>query len=163
MKQYYADVAQLALGAEPQNGSVLTAITRAIDGPRSRGSGQARRRAHSGQRHERRVEHNFKLPAAVGGTGHVERQQRRIPVGVRVLLQYDAEKKSQVPTGDTLRVEGKTGVRRLSPAAAGKSQLRRNNSCCRSDVFVGQIGRQTVTSRQPVARTYNNAVNDKPS
>ena len=54
--------------------------------------------------------YNFKLPLLFGGTGHLDGNTDAYLSEYSILLQYDAAKKSQVPTGDTFDVEGKTGL-----------------------------------------------------
>jgi branched-chain amino acid transport system substrate-binding protein len=111
MKQYYADVAQYGAGADPKNGSVLTgynagALTaHAVEEAAKLNGGLTRVNVMNAV-----WNYNYKLPLLFGGTGHLDGNTDAYLSEYSILLQYDATKKSQVPTGDTFDVEGKTGL-----------------------------------------------------
>lgn len=111
MKQYYADVAQYGAGADPKNGSVLTGYNagqltaHAVEEAAKLDGGLTRVNVMNAV-----WNYNFKLPLLFGGTGHLDGNSDAYLSEYSILLQYDATKKSQVPTGDTFDVEGKTGL-----------------------------------------------------
>ena len=111
MKQYMADVAQYGAGADPKNGQIVTGYN--VGAAADRRAHPGRRRwtaADAGQHHERRVGDDSALPLSFGGKAHVDGIKDAYPAEYFEMLQYDASKGAQVPTGDVFDVEGQTGV-----------------------------------------------------
>ncbi len=112
MVQYKADVAEFGAGADANNGSVAHRLQP--------------RRAADRRAHQRPAELeggltranimnaawavDFKIPLLVGGTAKMDGIKDAYISEYAEMLQYDAATGSQVPTGDTFDVEGKTGV-----------------------------------------------------
>ena len=111
MVQYYADVAKYGAGADPKNGSVLTGYNagqltaHALEAAAKLNGGLTRVNVMNAV-----WNYDFKLPLLFGGTGHLDGNSDAYLSEYSIMLQYDAAKKSQVPTGDTFDVEGKTGL-----------------------------------------------------
>ncbi len=111
MKQYFADVAQYGAGADAKNGSILTGygaggltVQTLKDAAKLKG-GLTRVNVMNAVWNI-----NYKNPLLFGGTGHLDGTSDAYLSEYSIMLQYDAAKKSQVPTGDTFDVEGKTGL-----------------------------------------------------
>jgi ABC-type branched-subunit amino acid transport system substrate-binding protein len=111
MKEYKAAVTEFGAGADANNGSVATGynsgallidvLTRAaeMEGGLTRANIMNAAWAV-----------DFKIPLIVGGTAKLDGIKDAYISEFAEMLQYDASKGSQVPTGDTYDVEGKTGV-----------------------------------------------------
>ena len=111
MTAYKADVAKYGQGADANNGSILTGYNLAalmvdtlqraakLDGGLTRAN--IMNAAWST---------DFAVPLILGGKFHVNGTTDAYGSEYAVMLQYDASTGSQVKTGDTFDVEGKTGV-----------------------------------------------------
>ena len=112
MVQYKADVAEFGAGADANNGSVahrattsarcsIDVLTRAaeLEGGLTRANIMNAAWAV-----------DFKIPLLIGGTAKMDGIKDAYISEYAEMLQYDAATGSQVPTGETFDVEGKTGV-----------------------------------------------------
>jgi branched-chain amino acid transport system substrate-binding protein len=108
---YKADIAKYASGADPNNGQILTGysvaglmvdlLTRAA-------------KLNGGLTHANVMDAawatNYTFPLNLGGSFKVNGTTDAYGAEFGVMLQYDATKHSQVNTGQTFDIEGKTGV-----------------------------------------------------
>ncbi len=112
MVEYKADVAEFGAGADANNGSVrdglqLRRVARSTSSPRAAEMEGGLTRANI---MNAAWAVDFKIPLIVGGTAKLDGIKDAYISEFAEMLQYDAAKGSQVPTGDTFDVEGKTGV-----------------------------------------------------
>ncbi len=111
MKQYNDDVAKYGKGVQATNGNIVTGynigavmsdvLTRAakMDGGLTRANIM-----------NAVWSTDYPTPLVVGGKAHLDGIKDAYSLEFAEMLQYDAAKHSQVPTGDTFDVEGQTGV-----------------------------------------------------
>jgi branched-chain amino acid transport system substrate-binding protein len=109
--QYKADIAKYASGADPNNGQILTGydvgllvvdtLTRAAKMDGGLTHANVMNAAWST---------DFAFPLVLGGSFKVDGTTDAYGGEFAEMLQYDATKKAQVPTGETFDIEGKSGV-----------------------------------------------------
>jgi hypothetical protein len=111
MVQYKADVGVFGAGADANNGSVLTGynvgalLVDVLTKAAAMEGGLTRANIMNAA-----WSVDFKIPLLVGGTAKMDGIKDAYISEYAEMLQYDAATGSQVPTGDTFDVEGKTGV-----------------------------------------------------
>ena len=111
MVQYKADVTEFGAGADANNGSVLTGynpgalLTEVLTNATEMEGGLTRANIMNAA-----WAVDFKIPLLIGGTAKMDGIKDAYISEYAEMLQYDAAKGSQVPTGETFDVEGKTGV-----------------------------------------------------
>ena len=113
MKQYMEDVAQYGGGADPKIGSVTSGynvgavLVDVLQRAAKLEGGLTRANIMNAV-----WSTDVASPLAVGGKAHIDGIKDAYPLKFGEMLRYDASKGSQVPTGETFDVEGKTGVYR---------------------------------------------------
>ena len=109
--EYKADIAKYGEGADPNNGQILTGYDVGLQVVDTLTRAAA---LEGGLTHENVMNAawstNFTLPLLLGGTFHVDGIKDAYGIEYAEMGQYDASKGSQVRTGDTFDIEGKSGV-----------------------------------------------------
>ena len=100
MEQYKDDVAKYGAGVDANNGQSHRVQHRRSDRRRAQKGRRAGWRPDPCQHHERGVDHGFDAPADPRRHGEVDGIKDAYVVEYAEMLQYDAPKHSQVPTGD---------------------------------------------------------------